>query len=42
MALVNWSFITSSDWDIDHPECFDSLLDLDFKTISSLQKNYIA
>ena len=42
MALVNWSFITSSDWDIDHPECFNSLLDLDFNTVNSLQKNYIA
>ena len=41
MELIRWSFITSSEWDIDHPQCFSELLDKNFCTINPLQKDYI-
>lgn len=41
MELIKHSFITSSEWDIDHPECFSNLIDETSNTLESLQKNYI-
>ena len=41
MALINWSFITSSEWDIDHPACLINLLDNSQDVLVPLQKTYI-
>jgi len=40
MELINWSFITSSEWDIDHPSCLKDLLD-NSDVLVPLQKKYV-
>lgn len=40
MELIKHSFITSSEWDIDHPKCIKDLVD-NFSVIEPLQKKYI-
>ena len=42
MKTVNWSFVTSSSWYVDHPDCIKPLLPEDYKPFSSLSKHMIA
>lgn len=42
MKTVNWSFVTSSGWYIDHPECVKPLLPENYKPFSSLSKHMVA
>ena len=41
MELIKHSFITSSEWDIDHPDCLKDLIS-DFDVLNPLQKNYVS
>jgi len=41
MELVKWSFLTSSEWDIDHPDCLKHFLD-GTTNLFPIQKKYIS
>jgi hypothetical protein len=42
MKIVNWSFITSSDWGVNHPECTKPLIDKDYVPLTNLTKHIVA
>jgi hypothetical protein len=42
MASINWSFITSSEWNIDHPACLIEMLDNSQDILVPLQKTYVS
>jgi hypothetical protein len=42
MKIVNWSFITSTEWGIEHPECVKPLLSKDYTPFTNLSKEIIS
>jgi hypothetical protein len=42
MKIVNWSFVTSHEWDIDHPECIKPLIADDYYPFKNLTKEATA
>lgn len=42
MKIVKWSFLTSSEWGLDHPECIKPLLPAKFDPYTNLSKEVIS